>query len=86
MTQQAPNILTDDVPVGEGDDDLAAGKARLEVSRHSLQSQHRVRLYQRNYKREAQIEKSNSLLSINLHNSQAHPPFHPYKNVPHEYV
>ena len=86
MTQQAPNILTDDVPVEEGDDDLAAGKARLEVSRHSLQSQHRVRLYQRNYKREAQIEKSNSLLSIKSNNSQAYIPFHQYKNVQHQYV
>ena len=38
---------------------------------------------QRNYKKEAQIGKSNSLLGINSNNSQAHIPFHQFQ---HQYV
>ena len=38
-------------------------------------------LYQRNYKKEAQLGKSNSLVSIDSYNSQTHSPFHQYKNV-----
>ena len=45
-----------------------------------------LEVYQRNYKKEAQIGKSNSLLSINSHNSQAHIPFYQYKNVQHQKV
>ena len=45
-----------------------------------------LEVYQRNYKKEAQIGKSNSFLSINFQDSQAHILFHQYKNVQHQNV